>query len=416
MKRNIWLWLGIFLILLNIALIINDYKVSGWDFNIYHAAVKTYASGENPYSVINLQKHLGKRRYHYPFLYPPITLGFFNILHTMVSYCNQIASPKAYYYFLWCVLLAAVFLIIRKANATFNPLFLIILLFTGFISAYWNFLTGNIGIVELFFFSLVFYYITKKNNYLSAFFLAIIGIIKIIPLIFGSLFAFSKQSKAQKARIFGGLASLFMASNIISYAMDPKLFVQYYKFMIRRLSIFYNPLKEVGEYRSPAIFLYIKEITNHFFNGNLTMFFAQYFLLLCIIFVLFTLYLRKRERSFLDIYSFGMLALIIILPRMKPYSFTLALLPIYFLVKDQNWERKLWTIIIVSGMPLISYWAIKTSHNQGFLRFMEYGQSLSLLVFYVLYFVNDCISRAVSPQLCKKPIENVQDELVETKI
>jgi hypothetical protein len=66
-------------------------------------------------------------------------------------------------------------------------------------------------------------------------------------------------------------------------------------------------------------------------------------------------------------------------------------------------------------MPLISYWAVKTSHNQGFLRFMEYGQSLSLLVFYVLYFANDCFSSAVSPRSCQKPIENVQDELVETK-
>lgn len=247
MKRNIWLWLGIFLILVNIALIINDYNVSGWDFKTYHAAVKTHASGKNPYSVIDLKEHLGNRRH--PFLYPPITLVFFNILHTMVNYCNQIAGPKTYYYFLWCVLLAAVFLIIRKADATFNPLFLIILLFTGFISAYWNFLTGNIGIVELFFFSLVFYYITKKNNYLSAFFLATIGIIKIIPLVFGSLFAFSKQSKAQKVRIFGVLASVFIASIIISYVIYPKLFFQYYESMIRQLSYHYNPLNEVGEYR-----------------------------------------------------------------------------------------------------------------------------------------------------------------------
>jgi hypothetical protein len=56
-----------------------------------------------------------------------------------------------------------------------------------------------------------------------------------------------------------------------------------------------------------------------------------------------------------------------------------------------SWKDKLWVIIVVSGLPLLSFWCIQADKAKGAFRFIQYGQSIALLLFYVIFTVRSAL-------------------------
>lgn len=366
------------LIILNIILIGNCFKGSGWDFDIYCSAVKTLQSGKNPYLVRNLKEYSGGPM-SFSFVYPPISLPFFK----MICFINQRVS----YHIIWILMLVATFLATRRIDKNFESWLLTTLLTTGFIATYWNLLTGNVGLIELFLFSVTYYWIIKKNYCLSALFLVLASTLKIVPLLFGGLFIFARLSKLDKFKIFSIIAASFASINLLSYILFPSLTSSYYLSIMGQMGQ-HNPIFEGGGLNNPASFFLIKKISDLLFNHSFMVLLGLYILFVGFIAALLFNYVWRKKRDFVDIFSVGTLAVLIVLPRLKPYSFTFALLPMYFLLKDFDFKNKFWSILLISACPLIFYTAgnfLDLSLNLSW----NYSQPICLFIFFMFFLTRD---------------------------
>ena len=177
----VWIALCIFLLVLTVGIIRKSYYETGWDFNVYIAAVDATENGIDPYIVENLQKYQVQAS-NLPFIYPPISILFFK---TLIVFFKKIhlSNFRINYYILWCLFLIGTFFVIRRGDKYFQPLLFITLLTTGFIVSFWNFLTGNIGLIELFLFSLTFYFVLKERYCLSAAFTKVLSYFQSICLL-----------------------------------------------------------------------------------------------------------------------------------------------------------------------------------------------------------------------------------------
>jgi len=76
----------------------------------------------------------------------------------------------------------------------------------------------------------------------------------------------------------------------------------------------------------------------------------------------------------------------IALPRLKPYSFTAAILPVYFLTKGFRLKSKILTIGIVSLLPLASYISMRLTPEN---TLTQYSQLTGLMMFFAYYFFKE---------------------------
>ncbi|MCC7212733.1 MAG: DUF2029 domain-containing protein [Candidatus Brocadia sp.] len=383
----IWVVLCILLIVLNILLTYTYFYCSGWDVNIYCAAVKVFNNNGNPYLIHELQKLSSGAL---PFVYPPISIYFFKIL----CYLICIFDSKASYYFLWCLFLTGAFFIIRNNDKNFKPLLLILLFTTGFLATYWNYLTGNIGLLELFLLSICFSFAIKEKYYLAMFPLAFLALLKITPLALVSFFIFSGISKYSKLKVVSFGLILFIFFSSLSYVLFPDITHSYYLSLMGKIENQNSPIYENGGIGNPSLFFLVKNIAETLFSNNFTIFLIIYILLIGFVFTLFLNYTLKKNRNFLEILSTGILFFLIVSPRLKPYSFTFALIPVYFLIKDFDVRYKFLSIFIVSVIPLLMLrlhiFASIAGNVPAFPKaLLKYNQSICLLCFFILALTYD---------------------------
>lgn len=378
-----WLLLCLSLIIINILLICKYFPQSGWDFQIYTSAVRAYEHGYNPYLVSHL-RNFGNYFKDFPFHYLPLSLFFFKL------FC--FGNPQINYYVFWLSLLVATYLIIKQIDSNFKPLYLVTLLMTAFYATLCNFWAGNIGLVEMFGFVIILYFILRKKYYLSAFSLALLGIFKMIPLIFSVLYIFSDISKREKVKVITLAIISFILLSILSYALFPDITPYYYMTITGKISYQDHAIREEGNQANPAPFFFIRGITKYLFGSNPTIFFGLCLLFITALFVFFLSYIR-RNRPFLKTFCLGTIPLMLILPRLKDYAFTMLIPCIYLLTKDLDLKRRTWTLLIVSAGPLILWGIDKIVCEMPawylLQRMLDYRQAVFLILFYILFLVND---------------------------
>lgn len=312
------------------------------DINVYCSAVEAYKNGNNPYLVEELRVYSSS---NLSFIYSPLSLPFFEVL----CFVDSIMG----YYIIWLLLLLATFYITKKADTQLDPLLLITLLASGFLATFWNMLTGNVGLIELTFFAATYYFIMKRKYRNAALFLALTSLFKILPILFAPLFLFTKESKKEKTKTFL-LTTVFLAVvHLLSFLLFPQIMPTYLLSLIGKAGLQHNPIYESGGIKNPSLLFLIKELSRVFFNENTTAFIIIYILSTLLVLFLFYIYIKRKRRKFLHTFSFGILAIMTILPQLKPYSFTFALLPIYFLIKNFKLIDKIASLFIVSILPLV---------------------------------------------------------------
>ncbi len=331
----------VLLIVFNVILLSARFQKAGWDFKIYAAAVRVFMAGENPYLVSNL---IESSDVYLPFIYPPSTLYLF----FPITFLAGIVG----YRILWLLLLVASFFIVKSFDRSFRPFSFATMIATGFMASYHNFRTGNVGLIELFFYAWAFKFIYEKKYALSSIFINLTAWLKIYPVLIGALFIFLKQSLRAKMRLILMLSLGFAVVFGASLVLYPQLSVSNYLALRGKIEGQPSPSDEIGGSSNPSSFLFIREIGERFLGTDQTFPLAVF-----IIYAAFILWClirdsRRKDLDFATLFSIGTLAILLLLPRLKPYSLTLALIPVYFLMKDMDYRQKLWGLFIVGLLPL----------------------------------------------------------------
>jgi hypothetical protein len=380
--KSMYIFLCVFSIIANILVIGMDFQNSGWDFALYCSAVRAFNDNKDPYILGNLKTYSGSDNIfisNHIFIYPPLSL----ILLKPLCLLNS----KIVYYILWIILLLTTFSIIRKLGNR-EDLLLITLLTTGFIASYWNFLTGNIGIIELFLFSIAYWSIVKERYHASSLTIALTAFFKIMPIAFSSLFIFVKKSYIERFKIIVLSFTLLITFYLVSYMLLPELTHSYYLSMTGNLKGQPNPTTLLALDTGPTFYFLIRDVLKSF-NLNEPI----YLLILSIVFISFVglalFFYYKRENTFLRIFSFGVISILIILPRLKEYSFMLALIPLYFLIKDYNFKVKSFSIFVISVLPLISKLTLQSSIFVKENIIFEYSQFICLFIIFICILILD---------------------------
>ncbi len=331
----------ILLIALNIALALARSGGAGWDYAAYRSAVQAFLDGYDPYIVGNMSRYSG---WSWPFVYPPSSL----ILFCPIVFVAEIVGYQA----LWLLVLAASFLTVRAFDPESKPLFLAAIMMTGFMASYHNFRTGNVGLFELAFFCWMFKFLYKKKYALSAIFLGLTAWFKIYPILIGGAYLFMKGSIRHKIKPVFALLLILALIGGSSLLFFPGLTGSYLGALTGKISGQHNPVKETDGSTNPSSLVFFKEAGARFLpriSGAST---VLYLLFVGLILGLFICDSRRERRDLIEVFSLGTWAFLLVLPRLKSYSLTLALVPAYILMKNLDARRKLWAIFLIGFVPL----------------------------------------------------------------
>ncbi len=387
------------LIIPNVVLLVSWYPSSGFDLNIGCSAVTAYDDGFDPYIVQYLQMYSASP---YSFPYPPISLVFFELIC-----CGD---HRIVYYIIWALLLTATFLTVKKTNNS-DPFLILVVLCTGFVATFLNFFTGNLGIPQLLFFSIIIALISKDRYYPAAILMGLMASLKLWPLALGALFLLAPRCKTDKIKLCSVLLISFGIVHLISYLAYPEITASYYDQVIGRIDSQHTPINEAteGSIANPSLVLGVKTLSSLLFNNNVISLVILEIIYVAFIAFSFTHYLNRQKGNFLNIFCIGTLAILLISPRLQLYSFVFALIPVYFLIKDFDLKNKFIFLFIISAFPLIFMLTsmMTAFHSTDPANFIEesifaddtnlplvsritcYGQGISLLIFYIYFLIKD---------------------------
>jgi hypothetical protein len=341
---------------------------TGWDYRVYMGGVDAFNQNRDPYVLANIQDYVQDKL---PYVYPPHMLIFFEIFYAF-------QSIGIYRLFIVLLLAMSVYFIAQSDEKPDYILYITLLL-TGFFSVYWNFLTGNFAIMSLFLISVMFYFAKKDKFKESAIINGLMTSITLYPMLFSGAYLTLKRSYKEMLTLIGIVAITFGIIFTISYIFNPSLTQSFIQSLIGGEQMYDSS----GGMSNPTPYL----MFDYIFQDNMLA--TEILSLIYIGLVLGALYLFiKQNTDIFKIYSFGFLAMFMLLIRIKPYSFVMAIVPIYFLIKDYSYKLKIIILLIISLFPLIMY----ENYWQKFLPLPEiiiyFAQALSLFFIYgfiVLY-------------------------------
>lgn len=362
------------LVIVNAILIIAVARGSGWDFLVYMSAVAAFLTHQNPYdlSVITQFSHIPDL----PFVYPPHTIAFFYPLYMTGFFLI--------FYVLWTILLiSSIYLVYRMEGK--ELLYCTAVLSTGFISSFWSYLTGNLGILVLFFMALVFYFIIKSKKVVSAVILGIFGSIYIFPLIFSIALSLLKLRLWEKLKL---IVTPFLVIGLIfalTFIAIPVTFSQYIAGMVEGTS---NPYWEgagghipVSYYINvPGPYWLINQILKSVGLHDSPVFLGLSILYIILVGYAWYIFYKKNRDDELAVFSYTIFTLFLLLPRLKPYNFTIILVPLFILTKDYDLRRKTVILFLASCVPLSMFLTYRISAN----IFTSFGQLWACLAVFFL--------------------------------
>jgi hypothetical protein len=359
---------------------------SGMDYRVYKGAVQSLNHGEDPYFLLNINQYSGE---WLPFLYPPHTLLFFWCLQIFFIFQNI----WMYYVFLIALLGASGYLIVILDQKP-QYLFLITLLMTGFISTFYNFYDGNKDILFLFLFGWIFYLLVHEKFWQSSIVMGLMGSFSLITLPFIALYLVVRRSVMDRLTYIFLSIGVVAAIFFITWCVNPSLLISYSETLLGSKS----PLYDKFGWATPTPFLMFGVLLNQT-NGGITIPIILVSLVyICLIVGASWYVIKKNQEKPLIVYSFIMLAIFMILPRIKSYSFIVLAIPLYFLFKDCSDKIKIFVLVVISLLPLF-FWYYPEMYRTGTLIFLisDYVYTVSLILIFVSAFVLEYYKPVSSP-------------------
>jgi hypothetical protein len=320
----------------------------GWDYRIIVGAVQSLDHNQNPYIVKNIEQYAGG--VGGPFVYPPYTLYFFWLLDSLFVYHYIVI-----YYVLLVILLIISGYLIVTLNHKPHYLFLTTLLVTGFMSLYWNFLTGNKDIFFLFLFAVIFILLIKEKYWQSSIVMGLAAAVSLITGPFIALYLVIRRPILDRLAYIvvsiGVVAALFL----VSYCINPLFLASYIGTLQGTTSGTISPFNEPGGWNLPTPYWLFMELISSVSPGNGIPIILVSCIYIGIILYATWNYYQRHTGELLKIYSLVMLSVFMILPRIKPYDFIILVIPLYFLFKDCSYQIKSLVLSAISLLPLFVF-------------------------------------------------------------
>jgi hypothetical protein len=265
-------------------------------------------------------------------------------------------------------------------------LFYITLLLTGFIGSYWNFFSGNKDILFLFLFSVILFLMVRQKYWQSSIVMGLMGSISLITIPFTAVYLVIKRPILDRVMLIflsiGVVAALFL----ITWWITPSLLVSY----MGNIEAKSSPLNDPSGLLTPTPFLlfgFFLNQTNTVITVPLFLFSLVYVSLIISASWVIT---KKHQDKPLIVYSFVILAIFMMLPRIKSYDFIILIPSLYFLFKDYGNKIKILVLVVVSLLPLgvWYYFFIYLTQPMSYLNYLiySYSQTFSLFLIFIIAF------------------------------
>jgi hypothetical protein len=370
---------------------IREDPTAGWDYYVFAGAIQSFAHGQNPYILANVNQYVGENTGgNLPFTYPPHTLYFFWLLDLFFIFHSIVI-----YYILLVVLLIISGYLLLRIDQKPHYLFLITLLVTGFMGTAWNFGTGNKDIFFLFLFAIIFMLLLKEKYWHSSIIMGLAAGISLITAPFVALYLAVRRPPLERLTyIFlsgGVVAALF----VVSYCVNPTYLVSYIGTLERNST---SPMYDVGGFNTPTPFLMFWDLLKGVnLEGVLPVAIVSCGYIGLILYATWN-YCGKNRENTLQIYSVVMLAIFMILPRIKPYDFILLVIPLYFLFKDYSYRIKSLVFVVIS-LPLYFWYCNFVVYTTGFPFLLGvYTQTYSLILIFIILILYNHLKPAASDE------------------
>lgn len=318
---------------------------TGWDYRVYMGAVNALNQNKDPYILDNIKDYVGDTL---PFTYAPHTLLFFGVLFLF-------PNIGIFYLLLIILMLISTYLVLTMDQKP-HYLFLGTLLLTGFISAYWNFLTGNIhGIFFLFLLAGSMYLLKQERFYVSAIVIGLMSSWSLFPIIFSAVFLVIKRPLVERFKLICLSCGTSGTILVLSFIVNPPLMQSF----IQSLTASTSAIHDSGGMATPLPYLMFGDIAKGLYLGSPVFSAILSIMYICLVIGAANYFIKKNQENLLKIYSFVFLSIFMLLPRIKPYYFIMLVVPLYFLVKDYSYKAKLLVFTGISLFPLfvyLNYW------------------------------------------------------------
>jgi hypothetical protein len=351
--------------------------VAGCDYRVFAGAVRSLDHGLDPYLLANINQFTGGE--NLLFVYPPHTLYFFRLLDLFTVF-----QHIELYYALLVVLMAVSGYLIVTIDRKRDYLFLSTLMLTGFMSIYWNFYTGNKDILFLFLFALLFVLLAKEQYRRSALVMGLAAAVSLTTAPFIALYLVVRRSLVDRFTYIALSAGVVAALFLVSYCINPTYLVSYLGVLRGGTS----PFAEPGGLNVPTPYLFFNDLLKAVnISGTLPLALVSCVYAGLVLYAAWR-YVVKNRKDDLKVYSLAMIAIFMLMPRIKPYDFILLVIPLYLLFKDSSYRVKS-LVLAVCSVPIFIWFfpLVGSIYDLPFTG--AYGQTYSMLLIFVLIILHD---------------------------
>lgn len=302
----------------------------GWDTRVYCAAATAFGQGLDPYRVENLGG------LSLSFVYQPVYVRLIEPL------CG-LAWPVPHAYTLASLTAVALSVLLWPGVLRRDGAGLAAVLALGGVSGLaWTVLTGNTSAFELLALTLAVVAMRSGKWAAAAAVLGLLGSLKLVSLgLLAVVLVADAPWKRRLAWMGYGLAA-FMAVAAVSAALHPDLMLSFLKQITGRIGGQHTPLHETGDLYHPSLMFALGGLaglrgltvdgTVGYSVAALALFGAVFALVCAGALTV----VRRYERGACSLdtrIGFALLILILFMPRLKPYTFLLAALPVWLLAR-----------------------------------------------------------------------------------
>ena len=307
-----------------------------WDFKTHYYAAEVDEAGLNFYDRPYLH-HFARSPVTQYYSYPPLSIWFFRFF-SLFKY------RTAYTLFLClkCIILLSLIILWQKEflQAKGGVFFYVFLVFAFNGALYIDLAAGNISLFEQFGLWFAFFFFLRQRYMTFCLLVLLVSIFKVVPIFFLIVLLLSHEKK--KYVYFLGSVAVFLFVHFISYLMNPFLFGEFVR-------IFSDMLREKRGITNPSTYVFLNSVFNRLNQRtglNLPpVILPAVFLLVAIgiIFISWKAYLRLKQMPVTDrgrlMIFLTCLVYALLIPRFKDYSYTLLLVPAYFVLMNLT-EKK----------------------------------------------------------------------------
>ncbi|HVZ74482.1 MAG TPA: glycosyltransferase 87 family protein [Polyangia bacterium] len=309
----------------------------GWDARVYCAAARAADAGKSPYVVANLEP-FGVDRLS--FSYPLATLAVFRPL------CAGDARARFALFYGACLVVA--FGLAAWAASTERVL-LGVWLLGGFAGAAFCFWTLNVGLLELALFAASVPLVARKRHAAAAMAIGLAASFKLVPVLLAAPLLFVAPTR--RLRVAGAAIAAPAATLGLSAVMSPAFFRDFVANVFGRIPNQHAPaLEGLPDATNPTFVLALEGGLSGL--GVPRVVYYVVLVALLIVAVLVTRRLRARGLDDVRLFAVGALFVLLLLPRLKPYSLPFATLPVFLLAREAS--RLVQVVVVLVGVWLPS--------------------------------------------------------------